>query len=50
MCLFHKVKVFKRIVRGFEDVEGGFPQAAGAIDGSHVLIIKPCESASDYYN
>ena len=28
----------------------GFPQAVGAIDGSHVPIIRPQESACDYYN
>ena len=28
----------------------GFSQAAGAIDGSHIPIIRPEESASDYYN
>ena len=39
----------QEIVRGFEDC-WGFPQAAGAVDGSHIPIIKPCESASDYYN
>ena len=28
----------------------GFPQVAGAIDGSHLLIVRPSENASDYYN
>ena len=27
-----------------------FPQAAGAIDGTHIPVIRPTESASDYYN
>jgi hypothetical protein len=36
----------KEVVKGFEEC-WGFPQAAGAIDGS---IIKPKDSASDYYN
>ena len=39
----------KDIVKGFETC-WGFPQAAGAIDGSHIPIIRPDESASDYYN
>ena len=39
----------KEIVEGFE-ICWGFPQAAGAIDGSHIPIIRPDESASDYYN
>lgn len=39
----------REIVRGFEDC-WGFPQAAGAVDGSHIPITKPLESASDYYN
>ena len=39
----------KKIVDGFE-MFWGFPQAAGAIDGSHIPIIRPEESASDYYN
>ena len=40
---------FKEKVDGFETF-WGFPQAAGAIDGSHIPIIRPDESASDYYN
>ena len=39
----------KTIVDGFEDL-WGFPQAAGAIDGTHIPIIRPETSASDYYN
>ena len=39
----------KEIVEGFETL-WGFPQTAGAIDGSHIPIIRPEESASDYYN
>ena len=39
----------KDVVQGFEDY-WGFLQTAGAIDGSHIPIIKPKESASDYYN
>lgn len=39
----------KEIVDGFE-TWWGFPQAAGAIDGTHIPIIRPDESASDYYN
>ena len=39
----------KQILRGFETI-WGFPQAAGAIDGTHIPIIRPDESASDYYN
>ena len=28
----------------------GFPQVAGAIDGSHIPVLKPRQSPSDYYN
>ena len=44
-----KGEKLKEIVQGFETF-WGFPQAAGAIDGSHIPIIRPDESASDYYN
>ena len=37
----------KDIVDGFE-MSWSFPQAAGAIDGSHIPIVRPQESASDY--
>ena len=39
----------RMIVKEFE-VLWGFPQVAGAIDGTHVPILKPKESPSDYYN
>ena len=47
--MFTKDKKWKEIVEGFETY-WGFPQAAGAIDGSHIPILCPDESASDYYN
>ena len=39
----------KEIIREFENL-WGFPQVVGAIDGTHIPILKPQESASDYYN
>ena len=45
----HSGEKLKEIIEGFETV-WGFPQAAGAIDGSHIPIIRPDDSASDYYN
>lgn len=39
----------REIVNGFES-DWGFPQVAGAINGSHIPIVRPNESASDYYN
>ena len=36
-------------IAGFE-AERGFPQVVGAIDGTHIPIICPEESGSDYYN
>ena len=37
------------VVTGFEDT-WGFPQCAGAIDGSHIPIQAPGECPKDYYN
>ena len=37
------------IVRGFEE-RWDFPQCFGAIDGSHIPIIAPTHSPTDYYN
>ena len=32
------------------DAKSGFPQVAGAIDGTHIPIIRPQENATDYFN
>ena len=37
------------VIRGFEEV-WGFLQCFGAIDGSHILILAPHGSATEYYN
>jgi len=39
----------KEVVDGFE-VTKGFPQAVGAIDGTHIPIIRPEQNPADYYN
>ena len=36
------------IVEGFEHC-WGFPHAVGAIDGSHIPILKPVDNVSDYF-
>ena len=41
--------MLNEVVQGFE-ILWGFPQAVGAIDGTHIPIIKPLESAYDFYN
>ena len=41
--------MLKKIMEGFETY-WEFPQSVGAIDGSHAPIIRPQESASDYFN
>lgn len=40
---------FESIIQGFRD-RWGFPQCAGAIDGTHIGILAPPISSSDYYN
>ena len=37
-----------KIVQGFEE-RWGFPQCFGAIDGSHIPILPPHDSPTDYY-
>jgi len=37
------------VVDGFE-VTKGFSQAVGAIDGTHIPIIRPEQNPADYYN
>ena len=39
----------RKVIDEFESL-WGFPEVAGAIDGTHVPIIKPKESLPDYYN
>ena len=41
--------MLREVVDGFEK-RWGFPQVAAAIDGSHIPIIRPVDSASDYFN
>ncbi|XP_016388851.1 putative nuclease HARBI1 [Sinocyclocheilus rhinocerous] len=44
-----KGEKLQAIVEGFKD-RWGFPQCAGAIDGSHIPITPPFEDAKDYFN
>ena len=39
----------QEIIDGFEG-KWRFPQVIGVVDGTHIPIIKPKESPSDYYN
>ena len=39
----------RRVVTGFKQ-DYGFPQCAGAIDGTHIPIVSPNECPADYYN
>ena len=48
ICMPNEQKL-QEIVDEFENL-WGFPQVAGAIDGSYIPILKPKESPSDYYN
>ena len=42
-------QTLKQVIRGF-DAKSGFPQVAGAIDGTHIPIIRPQVNATDYFN
>lgn len=39
----------RSIVHGYK-TKWGFPQCAGAIDGSHIPVIAPSENHTDYFN
>ena len=39
----------KDVVEGFKH-KWGFPQCAGAVDGTHIPIVLPAECPADYYN
>lgn len=39
----------EEVVNGFE-TKWGFPQCAGAVDGTHIPIVAPDEYPTDYYN
>ena len=39
----------KEVVHGFEH-KWGFPQCAGAVDGTHILIMSPQDCPADYFN
>ena len=39
----------KDVIRGFE-ARWSFPQVAGVIDGTHIPILRPQDSGTDYYN
>ena len=39
----------KDVVEGFKH-KWGFPQCAGAVDGTHIPIISPEECPADYFN
>ena len=44
-----KGEKLRESIQGFE-TRWGFPQVGGAIDGSHIPIIKPQDCPSDYFN
>lgn len=39
----------KAVIGGFK-IDYGFPQCAGAVDGTHIPILSPHECPADYYN
>ena len=46
---FPKDRELTHVIHGF-DAKSGFPQVAGAIDGTHIPIIRPHKNATDYFN
>lgn len=42
-------RALKRVIQGFKQ-DYGFPQCAGAVDGTHIPIQSPPECPADYYN
>ena len=42
-------QTLKQVIRGF-DAKSGFSQVAGAIDGTHIPIIRPQVNATHYFN
>ena len=46
---FPQGESLRDIIAGFKH-KWGFPQTVGAIDGTHIPIVKPQESGADYYN
>jgi len=46
---FPEGEELKRVIKGYQE-SWGFPNCAGAIDGSHISIIAPVDSHGDYIN
>ena len=42
-------QTLKQVICGF-DAKSGFPQVAGAINGTHISIIRPQVNATGYFN
>ncbi len=46
---FPSDQALTQVIHGF-DAKSGFPQVTGAIDGTHIPLIRPQENATDYFN